>query len=169
MFSAAFAGNYALYDRDTHNEGFPNDAAGIALQNTAIADPNVLQPRRSESVLWDSSVDHRPGRQHATTAASNLINNYPLWGGYTDGDYTDRYFRSDALQVRVQKTLSNSPLGHMTAVLSYTFSKEYAQTCCIGTNWTFNTGAYLQLSPNGITGTLVPHQQDADFRLALRL
>jgi hypothetical protein len=29
----------------------------------------------------------------------------------------------------------------------------------LGTNWTFSTGAYLQLSPNGVTGTLVPHQQ----------
>ncbi len=158
VFSAAFAGNYALYDRDTHNEGFPNDAAGIALQNTAISDPTFFS-RAVPNPFYGILPSTTGLGGSTTTAASNLINNYPLWGGYTDGDYTDRYFRSDALQVRVQKSLSNSPLGHMTAVLSYTFSKEYAQTCCIGTNWTFNTGAYLQLSPNGVSGTLVPHQQ----------
>jgi hypothetical protein len=159
VFSAAFAGNYALYDRDSHNEGFPNDAAGIALQNQAISDPtffSVSVPNPFFGIL--PSTTGLGGS--STVSASTLINNYPLWGGYTDGDYTDRYFRSDALQVRVQKTLSKSPIGAMTYVLSYTFSKEYAQTCCLGTNWTFNTGAYLQLSPNGVNGTLVPHQQN---------
>ncbi len=158
VFSAAFAGNYALYDRDSHNEGFPNDAAGIALQNQAIADPTFFS-RTVANPFFGILPSTTSLGGNATVAASTLINNYPLWGGYTDGDYTDRYFRSDALQVRVQKSLSNSPIGKITTVLSYTFSKEYAQTCCLGTNWTFNTGAYLQLSPNGTSGTLVPHQQ----------
>jgi hypothetical protein len=161
VLSVGFAGNYALYDRDSHNEGFPNDAAGIALQNQAIADPTFFS--RSVPNPFFGILPSTTGLGgSATVSASTLINNYPLWGGYTDGDYTDRYFRSDALQVRAEKRLlnnANSLLGGMTLVLSYTFSKEYAQTCCIGTNWTFSTGANLQLSPNGVTGTLVPHQQ----------
>jgi hypothetical protein len=162
VLSVGFAGNYALYDRDSHNEGFPNDAAGIALQNMAIADPTFFS--RSVPNPFYGILPSTTGLGGSSTvSASTLINNYPLWGGYTDGDYTDRYFRSDALQVRAEKRMFNSadsPIGNMTWVLSYTFSKEYAQTCCIGTNWTFNTGAYLQLSPNGSSATLVPHQQN---------
>ena len=159
VFSAGFAGNYALYDRDTHNEGFPNDAAGIALQNAAIADPTFFT-RSVPNPFYGILPATTSLGSSTTVAASSLINNYPLWNGYSDGDYTDRYFRSDALQVQIEKRYAASPIGPMTLGLSYTFSKEYAQTCCIGTNWTFNEGAYLQLSPNGASGTLVPHPQN---------
>ena len=158
VLSVAFAGNYALYDRDSHNLGFPNDAAGIALQNLAISDPTFFSRSVANPFYGILPATTSLGG-NATVSAQTLINNYPLWGGYTDNDYTDRYFRSDALQVRAEKRLSSSPIGAMTFGLSYTLSKEYAQTCCIGTNWTFNTGAYLQLSTSGTTGTLVPHQQ----------
>ena len=161
VLSVGFAGNYALYDRDSHNEGFPNDLAGIQLQNQAIADPTFFSravPNPFAGILPSTTSLG----SSATVSASSLINNYPMWGGYTDGDFTDRYFRSDALQVKVEKRLSrsvSSPLGNWTVALSYTFSKEYAQTCCIGTNWTFNEGATLQLTPDGTQGTLVPHAQ----------
>jgi hypothetical protein len=92
-----------------------------------------------------------------------------LWGGssagntgWVDNDIAARIFRSDALQLSVQKRAGgdSSVLGNMTFVLSYTFSKQMFWDCCIsyssGGNigWLTNTGAVLKLSPDGTTGTL---------------
>ena len=105
----------------------------------------------------------------ATLAAATLYNNYPLWdsgqsltGGFTQNDVAGEVFRSDALQVRVEKRAfgnAGSHTGVMTFVFSYTFNKEYALLCCIGQSWQTVTGASLQLSPNGQTATLVTHPQ----------
>jgi hypothetical protein len=99
----------------------------------------------------------------ATVSASTLFNNYPLWNGFTQGDVAGETFRSDALQVRLEKRAfgdANSSLGVMTIVFSYTLNKEYALLCCIGQSWQTTTAASLQLSPNGQTATLVTHQQN---------
>jgi len=64
------------------------------------------------------------------------------------------------LHLRVEKRAfgdATSPTGIMTFVVSYTFSKEYALLCCVGQSWQTNTGASLQLSPNGQSATLVAH------------
>ena len=129
-------------------------------KNQAIADPTFFSRSVANPFVGLLPATTSLGG-NSTVSASTLINNYPLWGGYSDSDYTDRYFRSDALQVKIEKRMlrGSSPLGGMTWALSYTFSKEYAQTCCVGTNWTFNQGATLQLSPNGSSGILVPHNQ----------
>ena len=47
-------------------------------------------------------------------------------------------FRSDALQVRVEKRAfgsAGSKTGVMTFVFAYTLNKEYALLCCIGQSW----------------------------------
>jgi hypothetical protein len=90
------------------------------------------------------------------------MNQFPLWGGWSNGDNADRYFRSDAGQLRFEKRAfadANSSMGVMTWVVSWTFSKQYAMTCCIGQSWQTNTGANLVLSPNGQTATLQTHPQ----------
>ena len=86
------------------------------------------------------------------------FNNYPLWNGYTQADVAGEVFRSDALQVRLEKRAfgnANSALGVMTIVFSYTLNKEYALLCCVGQNWQTTTAATLQLSPNGQTLSLI--------------
>jgi hypothetical protein len=159
VLSVGFAGNYALYDRDSHNLGMPNDLAGIQLQQTAINDPTFYsRPLTNPFQGFLPSTTGLGG--NPTVTAQTLMNNYPLWNGYSDADFADRYFRSDALQVKVEKRLNRnaaSIYGSMTLALSYTFSKEYAQTCCIGQSWQFHVGSYLQLSPDGSQATLVPH------------
>jgi hypothetical protein len=98
-----------------------------------------------------------------------LFNNYPLWGGYTQADVAGETFRSDALQVRLEKRAfgdANSAGGVMTIVFSYTLNKEYALLCCIGQSWQTTTAADLVLSPNGQTGTLVTHPQNPKQNLS---
>ncbi len=162
LIDVSFAGNYALYDRDSVNQGNPQDAYGLQLQQIAMNDPNFFSRQLPNPFLGILPATTSRGSS-TTQSAQSLMNNYPLWGGYTDPDDADRYFRSDAGQLRFEKRAfadGNSNIGVMTWVLSWTFSKEYAMTCCIGQNWQTNTGANLILSPNGQTATLQLHPQD---------
>lgn len=167
ILDVSFAGNYALYDRDSHDIGNPQDALGLQLQQMAINDPTFFTKQLPNP--FQGLLPATTGRGSATTQSrQSLMNNFPLWGGYSDGDLADRYFRSDAGQLRFEKRAfadANSNVGVMTWVLSWTFSKEYAMTCCIGQSWQTNTGANLILSPNGQTATLQLHpQQPSDNR-----
>jgi hypothetical protein len=81
-----------------------------------------------------------------------------MWNGYTDSDLGNEVFRSDAMQMRIEKRAfggTDSSAGLMTFVFSWTFSKEYSTTCCLGNSWQTVTGAVSKLSPNGSTATLV--------------
>jgi hypothetical protein len=159
LIDISFAGNYALYDRDSQDLGHPQNAQGYTNQNLAIQDPAFFSnqlPNPFQGILPSNT-----GIGSATTQSrSSLINYYSLWGGYTQADVADRNFRSDALQVRFEKRAlgdREAKGGVLTLVFSWTFSKEYSLTCCIGQSWAFNTGASLQLSPDGSSGTLVTH------------
>jgi hypothetical protein len=162
LIDVSFAGNYALYDRDSVNQGNPQDAYGLQLQQIAMNDPSFFSRNLPNPFLGILPATTSRGSS-TTQSASSLMNNYPLWGGYSDPDDADRYFRSDAGQLRFEKRAfadANSSVGVMTWVFSWTFSKEYAMTCCIGQSWQTTTGANLILSPNGQTGTLQTHPQD---------
>jgi hypothetical protein len=84
------------------------------------------------------------------------MNFYSMWQGYTQADVADRNFRSDALQVSVQKRTFQTDIGGLSAVLSYTFSKQYSLTCCQYQSWSYNTGGQLVLGPGaGVAGTQI--------------
>ena len=58
-----------------------------------------------------------------------------MWGGYSDGDIANEVFRSDAIQVRIEKRAfgdANSTAGVMTFVFSWTFSKEILHDLLLG-------------------------------------
>ena len=65
---------------------------------------------------------------------------YALWStgtsnpqnGYTQADVADRNFRSDGFQVRFEKRARSDKAGVLTWVTSYTWSKQYSSTCCLG-------------------------------------
>ena len=162
MIDVAFAGNYAQFDRDSQDLGNPQDALGLQLQQIAMNDPTFFTRNLANPFL--GILPATTGRGSATTqSAQSLMNNFPLWGGWSNGDLADRYFRSDAGQMRFEKRAladANSSLGVITWVFSWTFSKEYAQTCCIGQSWQTTTGANLVLGPGGQTATLQLHPQD---------
>jgi Carboxypeptidase regulatory-like domain len=168
VLDVSFAGNYNLYTDYGQNYGNPQDAAGIALQQQAINDPTIISRQVPNPFVGVVPTNFGLGSS-ATVAAATLYNNYPLWdtgqnltGGFTQNDVAGEVFRSDALQVRVEKRAfgsAGSKTGVMTFVFAYTFNKEYALLCCIGQSWQTNTAASLQLSPNGQTATLVTHPE----------
>jgi len=162
VLDVSFAGNYALYDRDSQDLGNPQDSTGLALQQIAMNDPTFFT--RQLANPFAGILPSTTSRGSSTTlSAQTLMNQFPLWGGWSNGDLADRYFRSDALQVRFEKRAFGSAdgnLGIMTWVLAWTFSKEYAMTCCIGQSWQTVTGANLILAPNGQTATLQTHAQN---------
>jgi hypothetical protein len=64
--------------------------------------------------------------QNATISRGNLLRPNPLWGGITQSNTPWGRYRSDALQVKVEKrVLGGRSSGVMTWVLSYTLSKAY--------------------------------------------
>jgi hypothetical protein len=151
-----------MYDRDSHDIGAPQDSYGLQLQQQAMIDPSLYTRQLPNPFLGLLPATTSRGSS-TTLSAQTLMNSFPLWGGYSDGDNADRYFRSDAGQLRLEKRPigdANSAMGVMTWVLSWTFSKEYAMTCCIGQSWQTNTGANLVLSPSGQTATLQTHPQN---------
>lgn len=162
LLDVSFAGNYALYDRDSQDLGNPQDALGLQLQQIAMADPTFFTRQLANPFL--GLLPSTTSRGSSTTlSAQTLMNNFPLWGGFSNGDLADRYFRSDAGQLRFEKRSNadaNSPFGVVTWVFSWTFSKEYAQTCCIGQSWQTTTGADLVLGPGGQSATLALHPQN---------
>ncbi len=159
LLDASFSGNYALFDRDSQDLGNPQDSLGLQLQQLAMNDPTFFT--RQLANPFAGILPATTSRGSSTTlSAQTLMNNYPLWGGWSNGDLADRYFRSDALHVRATRRAFNNEAGIMTFTLAWTFSKEYAQTCCIGQSWQTTTGANLLLGPAGQTATLQLHTQD---------
>jgi hypothetical protein len=168
LFDVSFAGNYNIYTDYGQSYGNQQNAAGIALQQAAMNDPTFFT-RQVPNPMYGIVPSNYSLGSSTTVAASTLFNNYPLWGGFTQNDVAGEVFRSDALQVRLEKRAfgnAGSALGVMTIVFSYTLNKEYALLCCIGQTWQTTTAATLQLSPNGQTGTLVTHQQNPKQNLS---
>jgi hypothetical protein len=162
LLDVSFAGNYNIYTDYSQSYGNQQNAAGIALQQMAMNDPTFFS-RQVPNPMYGIVPSNYSLGSSATVTASSLFNNYPLWGGYTQADVAGEVFRSDALQVRLEKRAfgdANSAGGVMTIVFSYTLNKEYALLCCIGQSWQTTTAADLVLSANGQTGTLVTHQQN---------
>jgi hypothetical protein len=155
LLDISFAGNYNLYTDSTRDLGHIADAAGLANQQLAINDGTFFS-RQVANPFYGILPSTVSLGANQTVAASTLLNNYPLWNGYTDSDIANEVFRSDALQVLVSKRAfgdANSTAGILTFNYSMTFSKEYSTTCCWGNSWQYTTGAYPQLVPQA-GGTL---------------
>ncbi len=156
IIDVSFAGNLAQYDRDGQDLGFLQNAAGYDAQQTAMNDPTFFT-RTLANPFYQILPTTVTRGSSTTIAASSLMNYYALWNGYTQADVADRNFRSDGLQIRFEKKAQSEKGGILTWVTSYTWSKQYARTCCVGQSWSYNKGAVLQLSPNGATGNLVQY------------
>lgn len=165
MLDVSYAGNYAQGDRTGTgwDMGSPQDMDGIRNQQTAMVDPAIFNnqiPNPFQGIL-PTTITSRGS--NATVSRSSLMNYYTLWNGYTNVDYPERHFRSDALQVKFEKRAfgDGSAAGILTWVVSYTFSKQLFYDCCLGPGWAQNYTAELNLTGSGpgtVTGTLVPKQ-----------
>ena len=137
VLDVAFAGNFAGMTTTAHDLGFPNDAAGLALQNAAIADPSVFSaaiPNPFQGILPATTSLGSA----ATVSRGSLLQHWPLWGGISDSNLSRATFRSDAGQMRFEKKAfgdGTSSMGSVTWIFSWTFSKEYSLTCCAGPQW----------------------------------
>ena len=155
LLDISFAGNYNIYTDSSRDLGHIADAAGLANQQLAINDGTFFS-RQVPNPFYGILPSTVSLGANQNVSASTLINNYPLWNGYTDSDIGNDVFRSDALQLRVEKRAfgdANSSAGVFTTVYSMTFSKEYSTTCCWGSSWQYTTGAYPQIVPQA-GGTL---------------
>jgi hypothetical protein len=134
MIDVRFAGNFAGNTPTGHDLGFPNDAAGLALQNASIADPSIFSTAIPNPFL--GILPSNTGLGSSTTVTrSSLLQAWPLWGGISDSNLARATFRSDALQLKFHKRMNNEAIGNMTWTFSWTFSKEYSLTCCAGPSW----------------------------------
>ena len=125
IIDVSFAGNYALYDRDSQDLGSYQNAAGYDARQTAMNDPTFFT--RTLANPFYQILPTTVSRGSSTTiAASSLMNYYALWSGYTQADVADRNFRSDGLQVRFEKKAQSDKGGVLTWVTSYTWSKQYS-------------------------------------------
>jgi len=134
MIDIRFAGNFAGNTTTGHDLGFPNDAAGLALQRASITDPAIFNnaiPNPFQGILPSTT-----SLGSATTVTrSSLLQQWPLWGGISDSNVSRATFRSDALQLKFSKRMSSAGIGAMNWTVSWTFSKEYSLTCCAGPSW----------------------------------
>ena len=133
VIDVRFSGNFAGNTTTGHDLGFPQDAAGLALQRASIADPSIFSAPLPNPFL--GILPNTTGLGTATTVSRNsLLQMWPLWGGISDSNVSRATFRSDAGQLRFEKRAfgTDSALGDMRFGLSYTFSKQYALLCCAG-------------------------------------
>ncbi|MCU1259423.1 MAG: hypothetical protein JWO80_2308 [Bryobacterales bacterium] len=137
VLDIAFAGNFAGMTTTAHDLGFPQDAAGLALQTASIADPSIYSAQLPNPFLGILPKTTSLGSA-TTVSRSSLLQAWPLWGGISDSNVSRATFRSDALQLRFQRKAfggADSSLGVVSWTVAWTFSKEYALTCCAGPSY----------------------------------
>jgi hypothetical protein len=156
----AFSGNFVGMTPTSHDLGFPQDAAGLTLLRQAIADPaafNTNLPNPFQGIL---PVTTSRGSS-STLSREMLLNAYALWNGVSDNNISRQSFRSDAMQMRVEKRDYGSPTGAagvFSFVLSWTFSKEYAFLCCAGPSYLNGDDNFrYQLDSNNKTQEIALH------------
>jgi hypothetical protein len=168
VIDVAFGGNFAGNTPYSMDMNWPQDGAGVALFQQAIADPNFFSRQVANPFL--GIVPATSGLGSAKTiSADKLMGNFPLWNGSSStsnialtNNIARGTFRSDAGQLRFEKRAfgkSEKSLGVVTWVLAYTFSKQYALLCCASSySWmTGDKSMRYQLDSNNKTQELNLH------------
>ncbi|MFB3830190.1 MAG: carboxypeptidase regulatory-like domain-containing protein [Bryobacteraceae bacterium] len=122
MAEASFAGNYQTY--------VPVDwginEISMADYNQSRADNANYNALQVPSPFWDILPKNGGVGNNATVSRGSLLRPNPLWGGITQANTQWGYYRSDALQVKIEKrVMGGQSTGVMTWVLAYTLSKAY--------------------------------------------
>jgi hypothetical protein len=168
VIDVAFGGNFAGNTPYSMDMNWPQDAAGVALYQQAIADPNFFSRQVANPFLGIVPATSSLGSAK-TISADKLMGNFPLWNGSAsnnstvqNGNIARGTFRSDAGQLRLEKRAfgkSEKSFGVMTWVLAYTFSKQYALLCCTsGFSWmTGDKNMRYQLDSNNKTQEMNLH------------
>jgi hypothetical protein len=133
----AFSGNFVGMTPTSHDLGFPQDAVGLAYLKQAIADPAAFNTNLPNPFL--GILPPTTSRGSSTTQSrESLLNAYALWGGVSDNNISRQSFRSDAMQMRVERRNIGSidgRAGTLTTAFAWTFGKQYAYLCCSGPSY----------------------------------
>lgn len=133
----AFSGNFVGMTPASHDIGFPQDSVGLGYLKQAIADPAAFNTNLPNPFL--GILPSTTGRGSATTQSrESLLNAYALWGGASDNNISRQTFRSDAMQMRVERRNIGSAggmAGTLTTAFAWTFGKQYSYLCCSGPSY----------------------------------
>lgn len=144
----SFSGNKQIFATYSFDMNWPEGAAGLALQNQAIADANFYQinmPNPFFGILpRTSSRGASP-----TISRSGLMQLFPLWGGMTNNGMQGASYRSEQLQMKLEKRSfgdGGGAAGVMTWIVSWTFGKEYEKNHRLGASWDTTQPLYYEIS-----------------------
>jgi hypothetical protein len=127
LAEVSYAGNYQIYI----NGGFNQNHITLADNNRAFGDStfrNYLSQRVPNPFFGILPATSGQG-QNPTINVQSLIRPDPVFGDITNNLIQAGHYRSDALQVKVEKRVGGggSTAGAMTWVLSYTVAKAFEQ------------------------------------------
>jgi len=122
LLETSYTGNYQIYV----NLGFDMNAQGLPNQLQAIQDPNFYS-RTLANPFFGLIPNNGSLGTGTTTSAGTLLRPFPLFnGGITNNLLQNGWYRSDQLQVKVEKrVLGGENTGVITWVLSYTWAKAF--------------------------------------------
>ncbi len=122
LLELSYTGNYQIFV----NMGYDMNAQGLTNQRRAIEDVNwysTTVPNPFQGLIPNNgSLGVNP-----TIGRSGLLRPFPLFsGGITNNLMQNGMYRSDQLQLKVEKrVLSSEKTGAFTYVLSYTWAKAF--------------------------------------------
>ena len=144
----SFSGNSQIFETYGFDMNWPSGEAGLALQNKAIADTTFYSATVNNPFYGILPATSGRGANQ-TISRSSLMQLYPLWGGMSNNGMQAANFRSEELQVKVEKRAfggSNSAAGILTWVFSWTFGKEYERNHRLGAGWNTSEPLVYELS-----------------------
>ncbi|HEV8482703.1 MAG TPA: hypothetical protein VGV87_04015, partial [Blastocatellia bacterium] len=123
VLEVSFAGNYQIFA----TTGFNLNGLRLEDFNAGRLDNSYLN-RNLPNPFFGILPRTSGFGANSTIAATNLLTPNPIFGGITNNLLQDGHYRSDALQVRLEKrAFGNRGTGVMTWGLSYTFAKAFEQ------------------------------------------
>ncbi|MBI5087259.1 MAG: TonB-dependent receptor, partial [Acidobacteria bacterium] len=121
MAEVSFAGNYQIYA----SVDWGRNEISMADFDRSRADTQYNSTQVPNPFFGILPLNGGVG-QNATVSRGTLMRPNPIWGGMTQSNNGWGWYRSDALQVKIEKrVMGGKKSGIMTWVLSYTFSKAY--------------------------------------------
>jgi hypothetical protein len=148
LVDISFSGNKQIFANYTFDMNWPAGAAGLALQNQAIQDTTFYSTSVNNPFFGILPQTSSRGAS-PTIGRSGLMQLFPMWGGMgNDGQQTAGY-RSEQLQVRVEKRAlggQQSAGGVLLWVFAWTFGKEYEKNHRLGAGWDTTQPLYSEIS-----------------------
>jgi hypothetical protein len=140
----SFSGNNQIYGTYDFDMNFPEGAAGLALQNQAIADGTFFSTPLANPFSGILPLNSGTG-QSTTRTRAQLLQNFPMWGGMTSNIQGAKY-RSEELQFKAEKRAFASEAGALTWIVAWTFGKEYEQNHRLTAGWDTTQPLYSEIS-----------------------